>query len=362
VSLLSKHVIRFRGSHIFNPSNFGLVLCFLVLGKNRADPLDFWWAPMSPWLALAFAIIVFGGLVILSRLRLLGIAVAFWAAFAASIAVLAASGHAMTARWHLGPISGAYFWWVLVSSPELLVFLFFMITDPKTIPAGRGARLAYAVAVALVAALLIAPQRTEFGSKVALLAALAVVCAARPLIERFRPAAPSLVVAPRRVATGSLVLAGAVGFVALLLVAGIPARSSAEAANVSSTDAHGLPRVTFVRSKGVSSEISGRTGVQIARDVVADLRLELRRQIRAAGGRSVAVPTYVVERMSVTLEPGRGQAPPTVAARSSTTSSRRALTVQPPEGWRRRRRPGGPRGCRPPRPPSACGCRRPAPA
>ena len=41
VSLLSKHVVRFRGRHLFNPSNFGLVLCFLVLGKNRADPLDF---------------------------------------------------------------------------------------------------------------------------------------------------------------------------------------------------------------------------------------------------------------------------------------------------------------------------------
>ena len=31
VALLSKYVIRFRGSHVFNPSNFGLVLCFLLL-------------------------------------------------------------------------------------------------------------------------------------------------------------------------------------------------------------------------------------------------------------------------------------------------------------------------------------------
>src|SRR4051812_42389528 len=33
VSLLSKHVIQWRGAHIFNPSNFGLVLCFLLLGR-----------------------------------------------------------------------------------------------------------------------------------------------------------------------------------------------------------------------------------------------------------------------------------------------------------------------------------------
>ena len=34
VSLLSKYLIRFRGRHVFNPSNFGLVLCFLVLGST----------------------------------------------------------------------------------------------------------------------------------------------------------------------------------------------------------------------------------------------------------------------------------------------------------------------------------------
>ena len=34
VSLLSKYVIRLGGRHIFNPSNFGLVLCFLVLGSE----------------------------------------------------------------------------------------------------------------------------------------------------------------------------------------------------------------------------------------------------------------------------------------------------------------------------------------
>src|SRR4051812_41285255 len=126
VSLLSKYVIKWRGGHIFNPSNFGLVLCFLVLGRTRAEPLDFWWGPMSPWLGLAFAVIVAGGLLILSRLRLLRVAVSFWLSFAAGIGVLAATGHAMIARWHLGPITGAYFWWVLLTSPEVLVFLFFM--------------------------------------------------------------------------------------------------------------------------------------------------------------------------------------------------------------------------------------------
>jgi hypothetical protein len=130
VSLLSKYVIVWRGGHVFNPSNIGLVLCFLVLGRGRAEPLDVWWGPMSQWLGLAFAVIIAGGLVILSRLRLLRVAVGFWLSFAAGIGLLALTGHTMTARWHLGPITGFSFWWVLVTSPEVLVFLFFMITDP----------------------------------------------------------------------------------------------------------------------------------------------------------------------------------------------------------------------------------------
>src|SRR5256885_16531970 len=105
VSILSKHVIRLRGRHLFNPSNFGLVLCFLALGKNRADPLDFWWAPMSTWMALALVIIVAGGLLILLRLHLLGIAVGFWLAFAAGVGGLAPGGPPLTGRGDLAGVT-----------------------------------------------------------------------------------------------------------------------------------------------------------------------------------------------------------------------------------------------------------------
>ena len=182
VGLLSKYVITFRGRHIFNPSNFGLVLCFVLLGPEHADPLAFWWGPMSVWLALALVLIVGGGLAILSRLHLVGIAVGFWLTFAAGVAVLAATGHEMTAAWHLGPIAGVDLWWLLVTSPEVLVFLFFMITDPRTIPESPRGRLVYAVSVGLLATLLIAPWTSEFSAKLAVLGALTIVCAARPLL------------------------------------------------------------------------------------------------------------------------------------------------------------------------------------
>ncbi|MGH2444741.1 MAG: hypothetical protein ACRDGD_01680 [Candidatus Limnocylindria bacterium] len=187
LSLLSKYVIRYRGTHVFNPSNIGLVAAFVVLGSSRIEPLDFWWAPLNAPMLLAYAVIIVGGMLITRRLKLLALAVAFWVTLAAGIGILAASGHCMVANWAFAPVCGADFWRVIVTSPEVLVFLFFMITDPKTVPAGRVARIAFGITVGVMSTLLMAPQADEFGAKVALLSGLVIVCAARPLLDRFLP-------------------------------------------------------------------------------------------------------------------------------------------------------------------------------
>ena len=352
VALLSKYVIRFRGGHVFNPSNFGLVLCFLLLGPERADPLALWWGPMSAWMALALVVILVGGLAILSRLHLLEIAVFFWVAFAAGIAVLAASGHAMTARWHLGPVTGWEFWRVLVFSPEILVFLFFMITDPKTIPRERLGRRLYAVGIALVAVLLIAPQTTEFATKVAVLGALALVCAARPVAEVLAPRLGDSW-APGRIRAGALALGGAAAFAALVVLAGIPARTDTASASGPALGPGELPVVAIVESKGVSTELDRETALRIAGDLVAGLRTEaealakgdqalaaeaaagprlaaLWQQMDAAGS-EVAVPDYNVERVELTLEPGDGQSQPLVVATLAGTMALTTYSGSPPE-------------------------------
>ena len=74
LSLLTKYVIRYHGSHVFNPSNLGLVVTFIVLGAGRVEPLDFWWGPLSPSMLLAYAVILGGGLLITRRLKLLVLA------------------------------------------------------------------------------------------------------------------------------------------------------------------------------------------------------------------------------------------------------------------------------------------------
>jgi hypothetical protein len=232
----------------------GLVAAFLILGSTRIEPLDFWWAPFDGWMIAAYLIILVGGLLITARLHLLGMSAAFWLTLAAGIGVLAASGHCMTARWSFEPVCGAHFWWVIVFSPEILIFLFFMITDPKTTPAGRVARIAFGMAVAVVATFLIAPQTTEFGAKVALLSSLVILCVARLFVEKVLPAVGSErdrlgaflaglgrrrdgYLAPGRALVRGAVLGAAVVLVGTTVVAaGAPARESFESPLAPSSD------------------------------------------------------------------------------------------------------------------------------
>jgi hypothetical protein len=187
LGVLSKYVIRWGDRPLFNPSNLALVITFLVLGAGIADPQDLWWGPMSVGLAVTYAVILVGGLVITRRLHLLAVSTVFWVAFAALMAVVALAGHSMTARWNLGPVSGMQYWTTLVLSPEVLIFVFFMITDPRTSARGRTGGILYAAAVAVASSVLIAFQTTEYATKVALLSGLVLVCAVRPLIERLAP-------------------------------------------------------------------------------------------------------------------------------------------------------------------------------
>jgi hypothetical protein len=375
VSVLSKYVIRVGGRHVFNPSNIGLVLCFLVLGSSRVSPLDLWWARPGPGLALALAIIVIGGLIIASRLGMLRVAVAFWLTFAASMAVIATAGHAITTRWHVGSVHGGLFWLVLVTSPEILVFLFFMITDPKTAPRGRVSLVIYGVSVAVVASLLAAPQQTEFGTKVAILSGLAIVCALRVPLERLVPVPDSewdsplrwflgisrdgWSPAPRRgprlvVVRHCAAWLGVAAMVAgLLVVASIPARSAASTGGslsviagrpvVRLSDAS-LPSLTISADvHTIDSSISQRQARAITRDLLADLiitaRAERQRDVRLAATAGtgswltqvklkielarhtnrIDIDSYAFERISIVLVRTRYWASPQLGAQTHGT-------------------------------------------
>ncbi len=187
ISMASKYLIRWRGRHIFNPSNLGLVLAFTILGPKLTEPQDLWWIPAGPWLIVTYAVLVVGGLLIAWELRLLGLEIAFMAAFAAftALALALVPDHCMVASWHVAPMCGRELWQILVTSPELLVFGLFMIPDPRTVPDGPVARVAFGIVVAILAVLFIGPTSLEFWTKTAILASLVIACALRFALVRF---------------------------------------------------------------------------------------------------------------------------------------------------------------------------------
>ena len=345
VSVLPKYVIRPRNVQVFNPNNLGLTVGFLLLGSTLVEPLDFWWGPMSPALAATVIILMVGGITVTSQVRMLAMPVAFWITFALFLGVLAGSGHCFTARWSFQPVCDGSFWWVVVTSPEVLVFLFFMITDPKAIPRGHVARVVLAIVVAMLAVLFMAPQQTEFGAKVALLGSLTVFCAVHKYVERSFPTPRSeddqLGVWVRKVTPArGLLVAGSVGvFVVAVLVVGGAARSPAVGSvldiatsgrpDVQIDDAS-LPPVTISEeTRQAYDEVSDQRARNIARDVMAGLEIEadalrtrdpvlaatassrarltsIEAQITDAGlNGEIVVPTYTVASMEIVMvDPG----------------------------------------------------------
>jgi hypothetical protein len=184
LSLLPKYLVRRNGRHIFNPSNIGLAWALLLIGPSYVFSEHLWWAPLGAPILISMAVIFGGAFWVLRQVRMIPLALTFLATFLVLIAVFALAGRSYVATWHDGPVGGSFYWLTIALSPELLIFVFFMITDPQTAPKSKLARNLYAVATAVVAAALILPQPTEFGIKVAILSSLLLTCAMVPAFER----------------------------------------------------------------------------------------------------------------------------------------------------------------------------------
>ncbi len=151
VSIVSKYALRFRGRHLWNPSNFGIsVLLYLggtylsVLSVQSGNDI---WPVLLIW--------ALGGL-ILYRLGRLHIPLTFLAVFV-PLAFFRTWLLGATINWVSLPIAKLE-WLRLPITTELAVmtwpmfqlYIFFMITDPKTTTRGRWRQCAVAVLVAVV--------------------------------------------------------------------------------------------------------------------------------------------------------------------------------------------------------------------
>src|SRR2546427_10511238 len=207
-AMATKYVIRWKGRHIFNPSNIALVLAFVALAPQYTEPQDLWWIPLGPWMYVTYAILIGGGLLIAWELKLLGLELGYMAAFAAAVAIALAPvpDHCMVASWHATAICGRDLWQTLVTSPEVLIFAFFMLPDPRTVPDGQVGRFVFGVIVAILSVLLLGPTTLEFWTKTALLASLVFACAGRFALARL--------LAPLEEAGGGLAMVRRLGWAA----------------------------------------------------------------------------------------------------------------------------------------------------
>ena len=136
ISIVSKYVLRVDGRHLWNPSNFGIV-AMLVLASDTVASLSVQWGntllPMvTVWLF---------GAVIINALGRLHVTLTYVVSFIAFAAVRAAvTGHPFLAE--AAPITG----------PMYQLYIFFMITDPKTTVRTRQGRMLTVFVVAAVEA------------------------------------------------------------------------------------------------------------------------------------------------------------------------------------------------------------------
>ena len=132
LSILSKYVLRVGGRHLWNPSNFGISAMLLLAPAAVASLTQQWgnsfWPMVTVWTL---------GSVILWRLKRFHICAAYVGAFVVFAALRSLlPGHPFLSE--VAPITG----------PVYQLFIFFMITDPKSTVHGVRPQMAVAVAVA----------------------------------------------------------------------------------------------------------------------------------------------------------------------------------------------------------------------
>jgi enediyne biosynthesis protein E5 len=134
IAIASKFVLRVDGKHIWNPAGLAIVVLLLTSNGVWISPgqwgTEVWFAALTGFLAI----------LVLGAARRADIAIFFFASHAALL---------LARAWWLGdPFSIPLH---QLQSGSLLIFTFFMISDPRTTPDAAAGRFLFAFAVAVLA-------------------------------------------------------------------------------------------------------------------------------------------------------------------------------------------------------------------
>ncbi|PQJ34705.1 hypothetical protein BSZ35_08925 [Salinibacter sp. 10B] len=137
LSIMSKYVLRVKGRHLWNPSNFGLCVLFFPAAYGMLDiaPLNTQWGN-NMWPMLVIWIV---GLYTIWKVKRFHITATYIAAFVALAFVR-------------GFVTGDGFWTEVapLTGPMYQLFALFMITDPVTTVSSRKGEMWVTVLIAIV--------------------------------------------------------------------------------------------------------------------------------------------------------------------------------------------------------------------
>ena len=167
IAIASKFFLRLDGKHIWNPAGFAIVM--LVFASNRVWISPGQWGT-NVWFA---ALVGFAAILVLHAVRRTDIALFFLASHACLLLA--------RAYWLGDPLVIPLH---QLQSGSLLIFAFFMISDPRTAPDSRLGRFLFALAVALFAHWLAFSMQMRPALYVALIALAPCVL----LLDRLLPA------------------------------------------------------------------------------------------------------------------------------------------------------------------------------
>ena len=138
LAIASKYVLRYRDNHLWNPTNFA-ICALLLAAPDRVSVLSHQFGN-----DLLTNLVIWGfGLVIAARVGVLHITLTYVASFLLLNSVRAlALGQPILAE--IAPITG----------PMYQLFIFFMITDPRTVVRGRQRQIVVAVLIAIAETLI----------------------------------------------------------------------------------------------------------------------------------------------------------------------------------------------------------------
>ena len=138
LAIASKYVLQYRDNHLWNPTNFAIT-ALLLAAPNHISVLSHQWGN-----DIATNVVIWTfGLLIATRVKVVHITLTYVLSFLLLSAARAALLHEPLIG-EIAPITG----------PMYQLFIFFMITDPRTIVRGRKGQILVAVAIAVAEAVI----------------------------------------------------------------------------------------------------------------------------------------------------------------------------------------------------------------